>query len=130
MELDLSVRRVIEALAPGPATVRILVTSYSMEIAESEEALTWCVDEGLCEQVGTLGFGLTEEGKELANMLSAGRVRAVTAEDIKIGGTREEMRVLHRDGDEHATKPVRRSGELMRQHANRTNAPAERYVGR
>jgi hypothetical protein len=124
VDIDLSVRRVLEALTPGPAAVRILVTSYGMEVAESEEALAWCVDEGLCEQVGALGFGLTDYGKELSNMLSAGRHNAMTAEDIKIEGTRAEMRQLHAEGDRHATKPVHKAGALRYRHANVTNRPA------
>ncbi len=122
--MDISTRRVLLALAPGPAMVRILVTSYGMGIEESEEALAAAVDEGICEQVGSMAFGLTQHGKELADAEFGGRIRPVTAEDLRRKGTREEMRQLHAEGDRHATPVEHKAGALMRQHANRTGGRA------
>lgn len=76
LTVDLSVRRVLEALQAGPATPGILATSFDMGVDESHEALAAAVDEGLAEQVGPIAYGLTETGRRLAALtLSSDRWR-------------------------------------------------------
>jgi hypothetical protein len=116
--VDLSIRRVLEGLRRGPATPRILTTSYGMGIDESEEALAQAIDDGLVEQIGVLGFGLTADGAQLTRELTG--QPAITAQDLRDAGTREEHRDLQR-GDRHATIPVLAAGARMHRGRGRTS---------
>lgn len=69
--MDLSVRRVLEALLPGPATPRILVVSYGMGIDESEAALAEAIDQGLARPRGPVAFELTDDGRAMAEEVVA-----------------------------------------------------------
>jgi hypothetical protein len=72
--MDQSLRRVLEALLPGPGTPRLLVQTYGMGIQESEQALTHAIEEGLAQPQGPIAFELTDEGREQAlSLLPADR---------------------------------------------------------
>lgn len=48
--------------------------TYRMGVEESEQALAAAIDGGLVEEVGPVGFGLTEDGRLAAGeLVGAGR---------------------------------------------------------